>query len=93
MSASPYDIDLNEKPIEWLALEQALAIDILGPFNPNLNETYPETIFDIAPGTKNGEIFLGPFLFKTSLLASMVPNPPMPDPIAVSYTHLRAHET
>ena len=36
---------------------------------------------DIAPGTKNGEIFLGPLVSSKSLFSSMVPSPPMPDPI------------
>jgi 3-oxoacyl-[acyl-carrier-protein] synthase II len=38
-SASPCIIFLNENPIEWLELEQALVIEILGPLNPNLIET------------------------------------------------------
>ena len=44
-------------------------------------ETKPETMFTIAPGTKNGEIFLGPLLSKVRAFFSMVSKPPMPDPI------------
>ena len=36
---------------------------------------------DIAPGTKNGEIFFGPFSASLVLFSSMVPKPPIPDPI------------
>ena len=54
---------------------------MLGPLNPNLKDAYPETMFDIAPGTKNGEIFLGPLVSSKSLFSSIVHNPPMPDPI------------
>ena len=54
---------------------------MFGPCNPNFNEAYPETILDIAPGTKNGEIFFGPFSASFILFSSMVPKPPIPDPI------------
>ena len=35
----------------------------------------------IAPGTKKGEIFLGPFSFKIRAFSSMLPKPPIPEPI------------
>ena len=54
---------------------------MLGPFKPNLREAYPETILEIAPGTKKGEIFFGPASESLILFSSMVPNPPIPEPI------------
>ena len=41
-------------------LEQALAMDIFGPLNPNFSEAYPDNV-DIAPGTKKEKSFLDPF--------------------------------
>ena len=56
-------------------------MDILGPLNPNLSEAYPDTILDIAPGTKKGEIFFGPLSESKVLFSSIVPRPPIPEPI------------
>ena len=49
---------------------------------PNLSDAYPDAIFDIDPGTKKGEIFLGPDSLRINLLSSIVPKPPIPDPMA-----------
>ena len=38
-------------------------------------------MLEIAPGTKNGEIFLGPSSESLILFSSIVPSPPIPDPI------------
>ena len=35
----------------------------------------------IAPGTKKGEIFRGPFWLRIIALFSMLPKPPIPEPI------------
>ena len=35
----------------------------------------------MAPGTKNGEIFLGPLSLKLRALSSILPKPPIPEPI------------
>ena len=56
-------------------------MDIFGPLNPNFKEAYPDTILDIAPGTKKGEIFFGPLSESIVLLSSIVPRPPIPEPI------------
>ena len=67
--------------MEWLPLEQALAIEILGPLKPNFMDTYPETILIMEPGTKKGDIFLVPDLLKILAKFSIVPSPPIPEPI------------
>ena len=65
----------------WFPLEQAVTIDKFGPCNPYSIETNPDTIFTIAPGTKNGEIFLGPLLLRVREFFSIVSRPPIPEPI------------
>ncbi len=45
-------------------------------------DKFPDTIFIILLGTKNGEIFLGPPFKYASLLFSIPGNPPIPLPIA-----------
>ena len=64
-----------------MPLEHAVTIDKLGPRNPYSMETKPETIFTIAPGTKKGDIFLGPLLLSVRAFFSIVSKPPIPDPI------------
>jgi hypothetical protein len=63
------------------ALEHADTIEILGPCKLYLIATFPDAILIIAPGTKNGEIFLGPLSLRIKALSSIVPKPPMPEPI------------
>ena len=72
---------LAEYPMLCPALEHAETIDIFGPCKLYLIATLPEAILIIAPGTKKGEIFFGPFSFRIIELSSMLPNPPIPDPI------------
>ena len=43
-------------------------------------DIYPETIFMIDPGTKNGEIRFGPFSLSRLEFSSIVFNPPIPEP-------------
>ena len=40
---------------------------------------FPEAMLIIDPGTKKGEIFLGPFSFKITAFSSIVSNPPIPE--------------
>ena len=67
--------------MEWLPLEQALAIEIFGPLKPNFMDTYPETILIMEPGTKKGDIFLVPDLAKILAKFSIVPSPQTAEPI------------
>ena len=54
---------------------------MLGPCKLYLIATFPEAILIIAPGTKKGEIFLGPLSPRIRALSSILPNPPIPEPI------------
>ena len=60
-----------------------MTIDIFGPLRPNAIERLPATILIMVPGTKNGEIFLGPPVLKTSTWFSIRLTPPIPEPIEV----------
>ena len=65
-SASPYSIIRLASPIECVPEVQAVTIDIFGPLRPNAIERLPATMLIMVPGTKNGEIFLGPPVLKSS---------------------------
>ena len=54
----------------------------LGPLRPYLIDKLPEIIFMIEEGTKKGEMRLAPFSRYKSAVASIVPRPPTPAPIA-----------
>ena len=61
------------------AEEQADTIDKFGPLKPYLIAMFPDAIFIIEPGTKNGEILLGPFSVRIMAFSSMVESPPIPE--------------
>ena len=46
--------------MQWVAVEQAVTMDRLGPLNPYLMDRLPEIMLMIVPGIKKGEILRGP---------------------------------
>ena len=80
-SAAPRSMILKESPIAWAPAEQAVAVAELGPAVFSLIETCPAARFAMLAGIKKGEIFRGPFFRKFLCSCSMVPNPPIPEPI------------
>ena len=65
----------------WQPAEQAVQVAELGPVVPSRIETCPVARLLMLAGMKNGEILRGPLFRKFVCCASMVPNPPMPEPI------------
>ena len=68
-------------PIAFVDVAQAVTTGSVGPLAFCLIETSPDAMFAMIIGTKNGEILRGPPLSMRSTCSSMVPMPPMPDPI------------
>src|SRR6185295_9974362 len=80
-SASPRAMILKASPIACALVVQAVQVAEFGPLAPLRIETQPEARFTIEATIKNGEIFRGPPSIKAVCVASMTPNPPIPDPI------------
>ena len=51
MSASPYSISRDASPMAWVPVVQAVTMDRLGPFRPNLMDRLPETMLMMDIGT------------------------------------------
>ena len=80
-SASPYSIRRAASPIPWVAVAQALTMARFGPLKPYITERSPEIMLMMLMGTKNGETRRGPRSLMTRVVSSIVPMPPMPEPI------------
>ena len=72
---------LNESPMEWALLVQAVAVAELGPLAPVRMETYPAARLMMVAGMKKGEMRVGPFSRRILCSRSMTSNPPIPLPI------------
>ena len=67
----------------WVADAQAVVVQKLSPRNPVRMATWPAAMLPIIMGTKNGEMRPGPFARYLSCSSSILPMPPMPQPMIV----------
>ena len=83
MSASPYWIRRQARPIECVDVVQAVTSARFGPRRPYWIDTCPAAALMMLPGMKNGEILRGVFASSHfAVFSSMVESPPMPAPMA-----------
>ncbi len=80
-SAAPRLISSAASPMACADAEQAVAVAEFGPLAPNRIDTWPAARLMIAEGMKNGEMRRGPPSRYARCSRSMVPKPPMPEPM------------
>ncbi len=68
-------------PTAWAPVAQAVTTEWLGPLKPWRMETWPEARLIRDEGMKKGLTRRGPFSCSSIAVASMVPRPPMPEPM------------
>ena len=80
-SAAPRRIISAASPMACADAEQAVHVAEFGPLAPNRIDTWPAARLMIAEGMKNGEMRRGPPSRYALCSRSMVPKPPMPEPM------------
>ncbi len=83
-SASPYWIMRYASPIACAPVVQAVIVARFGPFAPYLIETWPDVMFAMSPGMKNGENLSGPPSHTRRCWLSISGRPPMPEPMTTA---------
>jgi hypothetical protein len=80
MSASFLRMISRASPIAWLAVAQAVTTERLGPFRPYSMEKYPDNMFGMIAGIRNGVTRLCPRASRVRCSLVMVAIAPMPVP-------------
>src|SRR5262249_14754436 len=80
-SAFPLLMISYESPIACAPVVQAVQVAEFGPFAPGRIDTHPEARFTIEAGIKKGDTLRGPPSNNALCVASITPNPPIPDPM------------
>ncbi len=79
-SASPYWMERNASPMEWVPVAHAVTTLMHFPLRPNWMETFPAAMLLIIRGTKSGSTLPGPFSNSLLYIRSKACKEPIPEP-------------